>query len=330
MRQDLLRFLLSICAVVLSGSFAFAQPSAEVSPAFVIDTVVVDDDSIVVYSDKSWEYLDVLNFDGIMNPDLHEVVMSDSNWMFSTHWHNDMCYETNNDLSHMNDTLWTCVVDSGYDDFHMPVDGAVISTFKWRGRRFHYGIDIDLETGDTVRSAFSGRVRYAKYNKSGFGNLVIVRHHNGLETYYAHFSKILVSPNQMVTAGEVLGLGGETGRATGSHLHFEVRFYDNALNPEEVIDFKAKKLKDENLFVHKGLFNYRKSSSSRSSSSRSGSSSSSSSSSVNKNATTHKIRSGDSLYKIARIYGTSIDKLCKLNGINRDTILKIGRTLKVR
>lgn len=311
----------SFAVAFLCSITAIAQPSGRSNSAFIIDTTVVNGDSLVIFSDKSWEYLEVMNFDGVLYPELHAQVMADTNWQFTTHWHNDMCYETENNLAGMKDTLWTCVVDSAHQQFVMPIDGPVISTFKYRGRRFHYGIDLDLETGDTVVAAFDGRVRYAKYNSSGYGNLIIVRHYNGLETYYAHLSKINVSVNQEVKAGELIGLGGNTGRSTGSHLHFEVRFYDNALDPEEVIDFKNKTLKDENLFVHKGLFDYKKVSSSKPSGN---------SSVVRSDAKYHKVRSGDSLYKIARMYGTSIDRLCKLNNINRDDILKVGIVLKVK
>ncbi len=289
-----------------------------------MDTLVMNGDSIVVYVDKSWEFLDALNFDGVLNTELHHLVTNDTNYLYKQDWNTEMPYTYENDLSAMPDTLWLCTVDSGDGGFCMPFDGQVMSTFKYRGRRFHHGIDIDLEEGDTLRAAFKGRVRYAKYNKSGFGNLVIIRHQNGLETYYAHLSKLMVTPNQDVEAGEVIGLGGKTGRATGTHLHFEVRFYHNALDPEAIIDFKNKCVHDENFFVHKGLFDYKAVSSGKKSSGGS------TKPVANKDVKYHKIRSGDSLYSISRKYGTTIDKLCELNGVTRTTILKIGRVLQVR
>src|SRR5699024_9030407 len=94
----------------------------------------------------------------------------------------------------------------------------------------------------TVYAALDGKVRYSKYNHGGFGNLVIIRHYNGLETFYSHLSKLLVPPNEWVKAGQPIGLGGATGHAFGSNLHFEVRFYNHSINPKEIIDFADKRL----------------------------------------------------------------------------------------
>ena len=310
------------------GAWANIGVAQEAEPGapFIVDTIAVDHDTILMYSDKTWEYLSVLNFNGVTCPHVHELVTSDTNYQFVQDWNTEMPFTHDNDvaLATMTDSIWTCTVDSLHKDWCIPFEGPVISTFKHRGRRFHYGIDIDLVTGDPVRAAFSGRVRYAQYNKSGFGNLVIIRHYNGLETYYAHFDKLKVVPNQEVKAGEIIGLGGNTGRSTGSHLHFEVRFYHNPINPETIFDFKNKTLKDENLFVHKDLFSYRKISSSSSRPS------SSSTPSANGDVKTHRIRSGDSLYKIALKYGTSVDALCRLNDMKKSEILRIGRVLKVK
>lgn len=292
-----------------------------------VDTVETADGDIVFFSDKSWEYLDLLGFDGITNPELYDLIASDTSYKLDLNWSNHVTIPyPNNPVNMIEDSLWMCVIDSSYGGFCIPFDGRVTSTFKYRGRRFHHGIDIDLETGDTVRAAFDGIVRYAKYNKSGFGKLVIIRHYNGLETYYAHFSKLGVVPNQKVKAGDVIGLGGETGHAYGDHLHFEVRFFDHAIDPELIFDFKNKKLKDENLFVHKSLFDYKTFVSSK----RSSGSSSSSSSTYNKDAKYHKIRSGDSLYELSLKYGVSMNQICRLNNITTSTVLQIGQVLKLR
>ncbi|HLU87737.1 MAG TPA: M23 family metallopeptidase, partial [Taishania sp.] len=187
--------------------------------------------------------------------------------------------------------------------------------------------------GDQVYAAWSGKVRYAKYNEGGFGNLVIIRHNNGLETFYGHLSKILVSPNQNVKAGDVIGLGGNTGRSFGSHLHFEVRFYDLPMNPEEVIDFENKQVRDSNLFVHRGLFrpgakpSHLQQGSGSPSPNSLATASSPASSSTNRY---YKVRSGDTLSSIAAKNKTTIAKLCQLNGIKQTTILQVGRNLRVR
>lgn len=133
--------------------------------------------------------------------------------------------------------------------FTMPVYGKVTSRFGWRKGRAHKGIDIDLVTGDNVRVIMDGKVRFAKYY-GAFGNVVVVRHSNGLETLYAHLSKILVKPNTFLRSGQVVGKGGNTGRSTGSHLHFEVRYLGQSINPEYLFDFENKKYYNgQKLFV---------------------------------------------------------------------------------
>jgi murein DD-endopeptidase MepM/ murein hydrolase activator NlpD len=123
--------------------------------------------------------------------------------------------------------------------FVPPVESWITSHFGWRSRfhRMHYGTDLKLNIGDPVRCAFDGKVRITGYEAGGYGNYVVVRHDNGLETVYGHLSKIMVHEDQVLKAGDVLGLGGSTGRSTGPHLHFEVRYLGNAINPEKIFDF---------------------------------------------------------------------------------------------
>ena len=234
--------------IVFTGIYSNAQK--------IIDTLDSPNGPMVIYADRSWQYLEDLNFDGVMNERLHEELVLDTTIGFIQSWNHDMCYTSDlqNDPAKLKDTIWVCVEDSISDRFQIPFDGVITSSFGWRKGRNHNGTDIDLSTGDTVRAAWSGKIRYAQYNNGGFGNLVIIRHENGLETFYAHLSKHLVVPNQEVKAGEPIGLGGNTGHSYGSHLHFEVRFYDIPLDPEKVIDFKNKKVRDENLMVHRGTF----------------------------------------------------------------------------
>lgn len=292
-----------------------------------VDTISTNRGDIVIFEDRSWEYLEDLNFDGVMNHHLNTLIQEDStiNWIQT--WDHDVCYTSDrgNDLSILRDTLWMCVLGDVNSDFRMPVDGPVTSRYGYRNGRYHNGIDLDLEVGDTVRAAWSGKVRYAKFNDGGFGNLVIVRHDNGLETFYAHLDKLLVVPNQQVEAGQFLGLGGNTGHSFGSHLHFEVRFYDAAMNPEEIIDFEKKECKDENLMVHKGLF---RPGAKPSDAEHYVASTASSTSASSKKY--YKIRSGDTLGAIASRNRTTVSKLCQLNGIRPTTILQVGRNLRVR
>lgn len=121
--------------------------------------------------------------------------------------------------------------------------GKLSSGYKWRWGRQHHGVDLGLKTGDPIYAAWDGVVRYAQWNKSGYGNCVVIRHRNGLETLYAHMSKLLVNPNQYVSSGEMIGLGGSTGNSTGPHLHFEIRYKDFSINPELIIDYNTRTLK---------------------------------------------------------------------------------------
>lgn len=274
-----------------------------------------------------------VEFDGILNENIHNYIHEEAGLNFVQTWDNDVCFTSDrkNDLSKLKDTLWLCISDSLANDFVIPNGGYVTSRYGYRKGRYHNGIDIGLNIGDTVRAAWSGKIRYAKYNDGGFGNLVIIRHENGLETFYAHLSKHLVLPNDEVKAGDPIGLGGNTGRSFGPHLHFEVRFYDAPMNPEEMIDFAKKDLKDPNLFVHKGLF-------------RPGAKPTDYYEGGHDHAGEHvaavarptaskkyyKVRPGDTLSEIATKNHTTITKICQLNGIRQTTTLQIGRSLRVK
>lgn len=199
--------------------------------------------------------------------------------------------------------------------FHMPTPSTKItSPFGPRWRRMHNGLDLKVNIGDTIVAAFDGKVRIVKYERRGYGKYVVIRHDNGLETVYGHLSKQLVEENQLVKAGEVIGLGGNTGRSTGSHLHFETRFLGIAINPIYIFDFpkqdivadtytfrKAKGVKragSHDTQVADGTIRY------------------------------HKVKSGDTLSRIAKLRGVSVSTLCKLNRIKPTTTLRIGQVLR--
>ena len=199
--------------------------------------------------------------------------------------------------------------------FHMPTPSTKItSPFGPRWRRMHNGLDLKVNIGDTIVAAFDGKVRIVKYERRGYGKYVVIRHDNGLETVYGHLSKQLVEDNQSVKAGEVIGLGGNTGRSTGSHLHFETRFLGIAINPIYMFDFpkqdivadtytfrKAKGVKragSHDTQVADGTIRY------------------------------HKVKSGDTLSRIAKLRGVSVSTLCKLNRIKPTTTLRIGQVLR--
>lgn len=306
--------ILSILTLLVS-TFSFGQQTP-------IDTIETSEGTMLVYANRTWEYLEDRDFDGVLNERLNFEIMEDTSMNFTAGWDEDMCYTSDlaNDVNKIKDTFWLCLEDGCSDTFVMPFDGRITSHYGWRRGRPHNGTDIDLHAGDTVRAAWSGKVRYARYNTGGFGNLVVIRHYNGLETFYAHLNKHLVVPNQLVKAGDPIGLGGDTGHSFGSHLHFEVRFYDIPMDAEKIIDFNKGIVRDENLLVHRGLFN---------------GTASHTTYAANIAAPPggkkyHRIRQGDTLGAIAQKNRTTVSKLCQLNGIRPTTILQIGRNLRVR
>ena len=205
--------------------------------------------------------------------------------------------------------------------FHMPTPSTKItSPFGPRWRRMHNGLDLKVNIGDTIVSAFDGKVRIVKYERRGYGKYVVIRHDNGLETVYGHLSKQLVEENQLVKAGEVIGLGGNTGRSTGSHLHFETRFLGIPINPALMFDFEKQDIVADSYLFRKGNNRYRR----NNTSSKNVSLMASSDGTIRY----HKVRSGDTLSRIAQKTGTSIDALCKLNHITRRTILRPGQVLR--
>lgn len=306
---------------ILTAVTSFAQPGMP------IDTLDTPDGKMYIYANRTWEYEKDRDFDGVLCPDIDELVKTDTNFQYKSFWRTDATITcTTNEVENMGDTLWLCTVDTVHTGFAIPFEGRITSRFGWRHGRNHNGIDIDLETGDTIRAAFDGKVRYSQLHPKGFGNLVIMRHYNGLETYYAHCSKLLVAPNQEVKAGEPIALGGNTGHSTGSHLHFEVRFYDNPINPEHLFNFKDKYV-DDNLLVHSGIF---RPGSSKHNTKSSGHTKTGGSYSVDKSSRTHKVRSGDSLYGIALKYGTTTKKLLQLNNMKETDILNIGQIIRIK
>lgn len=200
--------------------------------------------------------------------------------------------------------------------FHMPTPSTKItSPFGPRWRRMHNGLDLKVNIGDTIVAAFDGKVRVVKYERRGYGKYVVIRHDNGLETVYGHLSKQLVEENQLVKAGEVIGLGGNTGRSTGSHLHFETRFLGIAINPIYMFDFPKQDIVAD-------TYTFRRT---QGSSKRAGSHDTQV---ADGTIRYHKVKSGDTLSRIAKLRGVSVSTLCKLNRIKPTTTLRIGQVLR--
>lgn len=289
MKQLNLVFLIPLLLPVLAYS--------QVNPENILDTVESVDGPVILYKNFSWQFLG------------DEPVMmnagEDSTGLCSQGWVNDQI----NGFGRMSpdsikDTV--LVLTSGKMKFCMPVPNRQL----FRGFMYtHKGLDLKLQTGDTVRAAFDGVVRYARYNRGGFGNLVILRHFNGLETYYAHLSKLKVEVNQVVKAGDLIGLGGSTGRSRGPHLHFEIRYHDVPMDPRRVIDIDSSMLIANALPIRKEIFYPND---------------------WDATAVYHKIKSGDTLGHLSAKYHTSVKEICAMNKIKPTTTLRIGRVLRVR
>lgn len=243
--------------------------------------------------------------------------------------------------------------------FCMPTTSRkVTSNYGRRWRKQHEGIDVKVYTGDTIRAAFDGKVRICKYNRGGYGYYIVIRHPNGLETLYGHLSKQIVKKDQIVRAGEPIGLGGNTGKSSGSHLHFETRLLGKPINPALMFDFEhqditgdyyvvrnGKVIKEQELAAatrsanHIKVEDEQKHNSSVAATSNKVPAAPTSTESdsqeqpiivpqTKEKSISHSVKKGDTLSAIARKYGTTINKLCELNGIKTNTTLRPGQTLK--
>lgn len=290
-----------------------------VSDTDPIDTLDTANEHIkvILYADNTWQYYKTPEF-------------MQARDIFNKHWDETVSnpYKMSQEDLPYSWAVW--LVDS-LDQYHCPFQGDVHPRGKFgprRGRR-HQGIDLPLKTGDPIYATFTGKVRMSRY-MGGFGNLIIIRHENGLETFYAHLSKRNVEEGDWVNAGDIIGLGGSTGRSTGPHLHFETRYNGFAFDPQWLIDFKTGELRHRLFLLKKRYFNIysnyeqdfedewkneeedRKEDAERAA------------------MRWYTIKSGDTLGRIAINNGTTISELCRLNGITRTTTLRIGRRIRVR
>lgn len=206
------------------------------------------------------------------------------------------------------ESLLKLVGEDSLGAFCPPIVGVVTSNYGWRDKKMHKGIDIDLRRGEPVYCAFSGMVRVAR-REGGYGNVVIVRHYNGLETVYAHLSKIKVKVGDLVQSGVVLGLGGATGHATGTHLHFEARYLGQAMNPSNFISFTQNCLLGDSLVIHASKSEIK---------------------AFPAGAVVYIIHKGDSWNGLLNSFGMSSKELCSLNGTARRFYLRLGDAVRVR
>lgn len=120
--------------------------------------------------------------------------------------------------------------------FVKPTSGVLTSRYGYRWGRTHTGIDIGASTGTSIKAAAGGTVIFSGW-KGTLGKMVVISHGNGIQTYYAHCSSLLVSSGQTVSAGQLIAKVGSTGRSTGPHLHFEIRLNGSAINPQTYIGY---------------------------------------------------------------------------------------------
>lgn len=216
---------------------------------------------------------------------------------------------------------------SGY---FMPCPGKITSNYGYRAKfgRMHKGVDLAIRSNDTIYAAFDGKVRLTNYEAKGYGNYVIIRHPNGLETVYGHLNKHLVKPDQVVKAGDPIGLGGSTGRSTGPHLHFETRFMGYAINPSAIFDFA-------NQTTHTDTYQFSKSTYTKGrnfapSRQMAKSEKENPYKSAAANPASYTVKKGDTLSSIARSYGMSATTLRRLNGLSNADKIQAGQILKLK
>jgi murein DD-endopeptidase MepM/ murein hydrolase activator NlpD len=305
--------------IVLSTFFYSTQLQAQ----------VIEDDSTSLIADEEEEeaegefdanftgYSDVTYWDLLRDP----AFKFDSNMIPNMHyegaaWDTITINPYKVSLKEMNDTILLALKDSYDCAFHPPAIGDISSNFgfrRWgRSAKFHYGVDVRMEVGDPVYAMFDGVVRIAK-RSADYGYVVLIRHYNGLETLYAHFNQLLVYSGQTIRSGDIIGLAGSTGRSTGPHLHFEVRYKGEKVDPNKIVYFPSGSLLSDTLQIDKGCFSHLYQVKA-----------------AKPKAKYHVVKRGETLGKIAYRYGISVKHLAKLNKISTKTKLKAGRRLRVR
>lgn len=303
--------------------------SMELNRAEALDTIDTADPhiKILLLSDYTWKYY-------------KDSTYARDHQVFNEYWTHDYPDPYRVSLEELPDEIALWIVDT-LSEYKCPHQNDVYSKFGYRHRRRHQGVDLPLKTGTPVYAAFDGKVRISKRYK-GYGNLVVLRHDNGLETFYGHLSKIYVKDDQWVNAGTIIGLGGSTGRSTGPHLHFETRYKGYAFDPEWLIDFHSGTLRhrlfvlkkkylnanskyvpeseQEEIDILEGDAKDKEEAAKKAEAERKAAAA----------ARYHTIRQGDTLGALARKYRTSVKTLCRLNGIKETTTLRLGKKLRVK
>lgn len=229
--------------------------------------------------------------------------------------------------------------DIDVSKFAMPCPGYITSPYGYRRRfrRMHKGVDLKVNIGDTIYAAFDGRVRITNYERRGYGKYVVLRHTNDLETVYGHLSAFLVEPDQYVKAGQPIALGGNTGRSTGPHLHFETRYMGYAINPCAIFDFANQTTHTDTYTFDKRTYQNARNFSpaaneeyAKAYRAKYPNKPAQVAVTAKSGSKTYTVRKGDTLGRIAARNGTKVSTLCKLNGISTKSTLRPGQKLRVR
>lgn len=307
------------CVAGQSTDSLAVQPIEPVASPIVVDTLATESPalSVLLFNDGTWRYVQ------------NRTTEQDS-LVYNRYWDNDNISAYN---SMPKDSLPSSVAINLVDSlksYRYPYVGRITSRYGIRHRRPHNGIDIALKVGDTICAAFDGRVRFSKATDTGYGTLIIIRHDNGLETYHGHLSARLVEENDRVVAGQPIALGGNSGRSTGPHLHFETRYLGQSFDPERLINFRTGELRRDHFLLKKGYFSIYSKYSQDFNAEAERNEAEKKETALSAEKRYYKVRSGDYLGLIAKRNHTTVSALCRLNGIKSTTTLQIGRVLRVK
>ena len=316
-------FVLAVALLATTNLYALDSLAVQaikpvVSP-IVVDTLATDNDalSVLLFNDGTWRYVQ------------KRTIELDST-VYGKFW------DVDNISAYRGvkyDSLPSSVVINLVDSlkhYRFPYVGRITSRYGMRHRRAHNGIDLALKVGDTICSAFDGCVRFSKATDTGYGTLIIVRHDNGLETYHGHLSARLVEEGDRVVAGQPIGLGGNSGRSTGPHLHFETRYYGQSFDPERIINFRTGELRRDYFLLKKGYFSIYSKYEQDFNAEAERDAAEKKENALSAEKRYYKVRSGDYLGLIAKRNGTTVSAICRLNGIKPTTTLQIGKVLRVK
>lgn len=312
---------LVILGQTVHKSAVYTVKSAAATEACVLDTIPtgVKGVSILLYSDNTWHY----------NKSDDHIASDES---FNKYWDTEKSNPYQISLDSL-DEAWAVWLVDGQSEYHAPQTGRVTSRFGIRHGRRHQGLDLSLPLGTPLYAVFDGKVRVSAY-MSGYGNLIIIRHNNGLETFYGHMARRDVKSGDIVHAGQIIGTSGNTGRSTGPHLHFETRYKGLAFDPQRIIDFQTGDLRQRMMVLKRRYFTassrYDQNFDDEYLNDEDDKKALEEKKKAENAVVYHYIKTGDTLSGLARKYHTSVNEICRLNGIKPTTPIRTGRTIRVR